>query len=53
MALPYLSAYMGHDGIQYTQIYLRLTSDLYPDIVRKMEDKFDVLPELGGIYETY
>lgn len=52
IALPYLSAFMGHDGLRYTQRYLRLTSDLYPDIVSKMEEHFDVLPEIGGIYEA-
>ena len=35
--LPYLAAYMGHADFSGTQYYLRLTADLYPDIVGKIE----------------
>ena len=35
--LPYLAAYMGHTDFRGTQYYLRLTADLYPDIVEKIE----------------
>ena len=35
--LPYLAAYMGHTDFKGTQYYLRLTADLYPDIVEKIE----------------
>ena len=52
IALPYLSSYMGHNGLAYTQQYLRLTSDLYPDVVRKMEKKFDVIPNWRYHYEA-
>lgn len=52
VALPYLSAYMGHNGLAYTQQYLRLTSDLYPDVVRKMESRFHVIPDWEHAYET-
>jgi len=48
--LPYLSAYMGHSNFSATQYYLRLTSDLYPEIVRRVEAEFGyVVPEGGGI----
>jgi integrase len=40
VALPYLSAYLGHDGLKGTQRYLRLTSELYPDIIAVMDEKF-------------
>ena len=49
VALPYLSAYMGHNGLAYTQHYLRLTSDLYPDVIEKMESRFDVIPDLERV----
>jgi len=50
--LPYLSAYMGHSDFRATQYYLRLTSDLYPDIVRRAEAEFGyVIPERGIIYD--
>lgn len=52
VALPYLSAYMGHNGLAYTQQYLRLTSDLYPDVVKKMESRFNVIPDWERVYET-
>jgi integrase/recombinase XerD len=35
--LPYLSAYLGHEDMRGTQHYLRLTADLYPDIIQKVE----------------
>lgn len=37
---PYLCAYMGHADTRCTEYYLRLTADLYPDIVRKMESYY-------------
>ncbi|TKB12304.1 tyrosine-type recombinase/integrase [Desulforhopalus sp. IMCC35007] len=50
--LPYLSAYMGHSNFRATQYYLRLTSDLYPEIVRRVEAEFGyVVPEGGVIYD--
>jgi integrase len=48
--LPYLSAYMGHSDFRATQYYLRLTSDLFPEIVRRTEAEFGyVIPE--GVIE--
>ena len=50
--LPYLSAYMGHSDFRGTQYYLRLTSDLYPEIVKRTEAEFGyVIPEGGIVYE--
>lgn len=50
--LPYLSAYMGHSDFRATQYYLRLTSDLYPEIVRRVEAEFGyVIPEGGIAYD--
>lgn len=49
--LPYLAAYMGHSDFRGTQYYLRLTADLYPDIIRRTEADFgDVIPK-GGVYD--
>ncbi len=36
-ALPYLSAYLGHADFRGTEYYLRLTADLYPEIISKLE----------------
>ena len=40
-ALPYLSVYMGHVGPRSTQYYLRLTSELYPDIVFALDRAYE------------
>lgn len=49
--LPYLSVYLGHADFRGTQYYLRLTADLYPDIIIKSEAALGyVFPE-GGAYE--
>ena len=40
VALPYLSAYLGHAGLKGTQHYLRLTAELYPNIVAAMDERF-------------
>jgi len=43
---PYLSAYMGHADFRGTQYYLRLTADLFPDIIRKTEAALGyIIPE--------
>ncbi len=34
---PYLCAYMGHADTRCSEYYLRLTADLYPDIIFKSE----------------
>ncbi|MGE5682208.1 MAG: tyrosine-type recombinase/integrase [Bacillota bacterium] len=46
--LPYLSVYLGHVDLRGTQHYLRLTADLYPDIVASVEQNFSMLiPEVS------
>jgi len=46
--LPYLTAYLGHADFRGTEYYLRLTADLYPEIVSKMEIAFGyIIPEKG------
>jgi len=47
VALPYLSAYMGHAGIRSSQHYLRLTAELYPDIVTTLKHDYGwMIPEV-------
>lgn len=36
--LPLLVAYMGHGHMTGTQYYLRLTPELFPDLIRRMEE---------------
>lgn len=50
--LPYLAAYMGHSDFRGTQYYLRLTADLFPDIINRMEGNFGyTIPKGGENYE--
>jgi len=45
--LPYLSIYLGHEDMRGTQRYLRLTADLYPDIISKVEESCSwLIPEV-------
>lgn len=32
-AMPYIAAYMGHRSLESTNYYLRLTAEMYPDII--------------------
>ncbi len=46
--LPYLSAFLGHTDFRATQYYLRLTAEIYPHLVKKMEDAcWTIIPEGG------
>ena len=49
--LPYLSVYMGHADFRGTQYYLRLTADLYPDIISKSEAVLGHIFPDGGCHE--
>lgn len=47
--LPILSTYLGHQSIKETAYYLRLTADLYPNIIFAIENAYkDLIPEIGG-----
>ena len=38
--LPVLATYLGHRSITDTQLYLRLTADLFPDLSARSEAAF-------------
>lgn len=45
-ALPYLAIYMGHEGLKASQHYLRLTTAMFPELVRTVEQQYGwVIPE--------
>lgn len=47
--LPVLKTYMGHDSFNETAYYLRLTSDVFPNITLKIETKYSqIIPTLEG-----
>jgi len=59
--LPYMSAFLGHADFRGTEYYLRLTADLYPEIVSKMEAVHGtiipawpdtILSDLEGAYDV-
>ncbi len=50
--IPYLAVYLGHTDFRGTEYYLRLTADLYPAIIAKMEVSSGyIIPEKGKINE--
>ena len=45
--IPILSTYMGHKSIRSTARYLRLTAEVYPDLMKKVESTCAyVIPEV-------
>ncbi|GAA4081132.1 tyrosine-type recombinase/integrase [Amphibacillus indicireducens] len=46
--LPYLSTFLGHVDLRGTQHYMRLTADLYPQIIVSVEHSFSsLIPEVS------
>lgn len=47
---PYLSAYLGHQDLESTEKYIRLTVQLYPDLLENADRVYlDVLPNISNI----
>jgi len=52
VALPILAAYLGHDDIKITEKYLRLTAEVFPEMLQLSEAySHTVIPEVK-FYET-
>lgn len=52
VALPVLATYLGHDDLKITGKYLRLTADVYPELLQLAENySGSVMPEVK-FYET-
>lgn len=50
--LPVLKTYMGHSKFISTEYYLKLTNDMFPDILDKTSSYIsDAIPRIGGSYE--
>ena len=46
---PYLSAYLGHQSFRATEQYIRLTEQLYPELLKDTEQVYvDVLPNIAS-----
>lgn len=46
--LPVLSAYLGHKDLRGTQYYLRLTAEMYPDILNALLEKYGTVTGGGA-----
>ena len=45
--LPILKTFLGHDSLRETAYYLKLTSDVYPNITKMVEKQYNsVIPRL-------
>lgn len=45
--LPYLSIYMGHSGLKASEHYLRLTTQMFPELLSKVNHYYSwVIPEV-------
>ncbi len=50
--LPILKTYMGHSKFKSTEYYLKLTNDMFPDILDKVNSyTSEAIPRIGGSYE--
>ena len=44
---PYLSTYLGHQSMESTEQYIRLTSQMYPELLRDTDGLYvDIIPEI-------
>ena len=47
-SMPVIMTYMGHQSIEATNRYVRLTAEMYPDLLRKANEAYQyVFPEIG------
>ena len=47
--LPKLSSYLGHDTMRYTEPYVRITAEVYPEISELLQQKYGALiPKMEG-----
>ena len=50
--MPILKTYMGHSKFISTEYYLKLTNDMYPDILDKFNSYIgNAIPEIGGDFD--
>ena len=47
--LPVLSIYLGHESIRETELYLKMTAEVFPDVAALVEEACaHVIPEVSG-----
>lgn len=51
--LPILKTYMGHSKFKSTEYYLKLTNDMFPDILDKFSSYIrNAIPKVGGDFDA-
>lgn len=51
-SMPILMAYMGHKSIDSTNRYVRLTEEMYPNVIKNLDNVYNNLfPNMGTIIE--
>jgi len=50
-ALPYLMSYLGHKTLSATGRYLRLTAEIYPHVMQKINDSYAYVIPTGGVWD--
>ena len=47
-SMPILMTYVGHQSLEATNRYVRLTQEMYPGILSKLDDTYKyVFPDIG------
>ena len=39
-SLPILSAFLGHQSLKATDVYVRLTAEMYPELIHKVNTEY-------------
>lgn len=51
-SMPILMAYMGHKSIASTNKYVRLTEEMYPDLIKKIDNVYNnIFPNMASTIE--
>ncbi|GHV59645.1 putative integrase/recombinase y4rB [Bacteroidia bacterium] len=47
-SMPVIMTYMGHQSIEATNRYVRLTAEMYPDMLKKVDEAYKyIFPDIG------
>ncbi|MDD4591576.1 MAG: hypothetical protein PHG06_14285 [Parabacteroides sp.] len=47
-SMPVLMTYIGHQSLEATNCYVRLTEEMYPNLLQKVDEAYRyVFPEIG------
>jgi integrase/recombinase XerD len=53
-SMPVLSTYIGHKTIESTNVYVRLTAEMYPELIKKANNAYQcIFPEIGIGGDTF